>query len=183
MKHHDNLGISKRHNSTARHRSTNRGTIPKMKTLAPDKTENGMLVGLCRRRTRRDHLLLICQATVPTLMVLMTAVSCSAPTADMPQPRHRVIDRELPPSSRWTNEESQQLAQRGLDRRSILRWEQQRTSALSRVAKARAPDTTGASVSRRILRKPNPPPPLDAHAKERLFQEFLEWQRRQRDIP
>jgi hypothetical protein len=47
----------------------------------------------------------------------------------------------------------------------------------------RAPDTTGASLSHRILQKPNPPPRLDAAAKERLFQEFLEWQRRQGDMP
>lgn len=144
-----------------------------------------MLVRLCRPRTWIDHLLLICQATVPMLMVLMTAVSCSAPAADMRNPRYRVIDieRELPPSSRWTNEESRQVVQRGVDGRSILRREQQRTSALSRVAKVHAPDTTGASASHRILQKPNPPPRLDAEAKERLFQEFLEWQRRQQDMP
>jgi hypothetical protein len=73
-----------------------------------------MLVGLCRRRIRRDHLLLIGHAPVPALIVLMTAVSCSAPAADMPEPRHRVIERELQPSSRWTNEGGQRLVQRGL---------------------------------------------------------------------
>jgi hypothetical protein len=94
------------------------------------------------------------------------------------------MERELPPSSSWwTNEESQQPVQRGLDGRLMLRWEQQRTSALSRVAKVHAPDTTGASVSHRILQKPNPPPRLDTAAKERLFQEFLEWQKRQGDMP
>src|SRR5215470_2133722 len=142
-----------------------------------------MLVGLCRRGTMRDHLLLIYQATVPAVMLLMTCVGCSAPAADMPETRHQVIARQLPPSSRWTNEENGQLVQRGLDGQSIFRREQQRTSAPSRVAKVHAPDTTGASVSRRVLPKPNPPPSLDAEAKERLFQEFLEWQSRQRNMP
>jgi hypothetical protein len=131
----------------------------------------------------RDHLLLICRATVPALIVLMTAVNCSAPAADMPEPRHRVIEREPPPSRRWTNEESRRLVQQRLDRQSILRPEQQGASALSRVAKVRAPDTTGASLSHRILQQPNPPRRLDAAEKERLFQEFLEWQRRQGDMP
>jgi len=142
-----------------------------------------MLVGLCRRRIRRDHLLLICQAPVPALIVLMTAVSCSAPAADMPESRHRVIERELQPSSRWTNEGGQRLVQRGLGGQSILRREQQGASALSRAAKVRAPNTTGASVSRRISQKPNPTRRLDAAEKEWLFQEFLEWQRPQGDMP
>lgn len=142
-----------------------------------------MLIGLCRWRTRRDHLLLICQATVPALIVLMTAVSCSAPAADMRESRQGFIEREPQPSSRRTSEGGQRLVQRGLDGQSILRREQHEASALSRVAKVRAPDTTGASVSRRILQKPNPPPRLDAAARERLFQEFLEWQKRQGDIP
>jgi len=51
------------------------------------------------------------------------------------------------------------------------------------VAKVHAPDTTRASVSRRVLQKPNPPPSLDTEAKERLFQEFLEWQNRQGNMP
>jgi hypothetical protein len=113
----------------------------------------------------------------------MTAVSCSAPAADMPEPRHRVIERELQPSRRWTNEGGQRLVQRGLDGQSILRREQQGASALSRAAKARAPDTTGASVSQRILQKPNPTRRLDDAEKEWQFQEFLEWQRRQGDMP
>src|SRR5258708_14931799 len=98
-----------------------------------------MLVDFCRRRLRRDHVLLICQATVPMLMVLITAVSCSAPAADMPEPRHRVIEREPPPSRHWTNEESQRLVQQTLDRQSILRPAQQGASARSRVRDARAP--------------------------------------------
>src|SRR5262245_51145796 len=46
--------------------------------------ENGMLVELCRRSGRRGRLLVACQATVSTFVILMTTVSCSRP--DMPQP-------------------------------------------------------------------------------------------------
>jgi hypothetical protein len=137
-----------------------------------------MLVDLRRRGTRRDHLLLIGQVTVPTLIVLMTTVSCS----DMREPGHRVVERELPPSGRLADGENRQLVRRSFDRQPILGREQSKTSAPPKVAKAHAPARTGAPVSGRVLEKANTPPLLDAE-KEQLFQEFLEWRRRHSDTP
>jgi hypothetical protein len=135
-----------------------------------------MLVDLRRRGTRRDHLLLIGQVTVPTLIVLMTTVSCS----DMREPGHRVVEREL--AGRLAVRENRQLVRRSFDRQPILGREQSKTSAPPKVAKAHAPARTGAPVSGRVLEKANTPPLLDAE-KEQLFQEFLEWWRRHSDMP
>jgi hypothetical protein len=54
------------------------------------KGENGMLLDLLGGR--RDRLLFICQATVPVLIILITAVSCSGPAANMPPPVAGIVD-------------------------------------------------------------------------------------------
>jgi hypothetical protein len=128
-----------------------------------------MLVDLRTRGSWRDHLLLTCQAIVPTLLVLMTTVSCSAPATNGPEPRRGVVERELSFSGRLTDGENRQLAQRKLDVQQIRRQKQYRTSASPKV------------VSRHV-EKANTPPLLDAK-KEQLFQEFMEWRRRHRDRP
>jgi hypothetical protein len=51
-----------------------------------------------------------------------------------------------------------------------------------KVAKIRAPDAATAPASRRDLQKANTLPLLDRE-KEQLFEQFLEWRRRQKDIP
>ena len=58
-----------------------------------------MLVDLRERVGRRDSLLFSCKATVSTLMILVTTVSCSTPTADKPQPRSGIVEREQPRTS------------------------------------------------------------------------------------
>ena len=130
-----------------------------------------------RHRRRRHHLLLACQATIPTLAALMTAVSCS----DTREPRHEVVERALPLSGPLTDGDDGQLNRRSVDRQPILRREQPKTSALPKVAKVHAPATTGAPVSPRVLEKPKTPPPPDTE-KEQLFQEFLEWRSRRSDM-
>jgi hypothetical protein len=111
-----------------------------------------MLVDLRERVGRSGRLLFACKATVSTLMILVTTVSCSTPTADKPQSRAGIVERQ-----------------------------QLRTSASPKVATVPAPKAT--SVSRPASKKANTPPRLDTQREQQLFQEFLEWRRRQRDQP
>jgi hypothetical protein len=151
------------------------GTIPQRKTLVPRKMENGMVVD--RYRRMGEHLLLTCRATIPTLIVLMTAVSCS----DTREARHGDVERQLPPSGRLSDGEHGQLNRRSVDRQPILRREQLKTSARLKIARVHAPATTNAPVSRRVLEKSKTAPLPDAE-KEQLFQEFLEWRSRRGDM-
>ena len=109
-----------------------------------------MLVDLREQVGRRDRLHFACKATVSTLMILVTTVSCSTPTADKPQPRAGIVEREQP-----------------------------RTSASPKVATEYAPKATSKSVSRDASKKANTPPRLDAQKEQQLYQEFLEWRKRQ----
>ena len=61
--------------------------------------ENGILVELRERTRRRDRLLFACKATVSALMILVTTVSCSTPTADKPKPRGGIVERQQPRTS------------------------------------------------------------------------------------
>jgi hypothetical protein len=141
-----------------------------------------MFVDLRRRGNGRSRVLFTCQATVPMLIILMTSVSCSRPAADMPEPHYRMVERVLPFSSRLTDGENQQLAQRRVDGQPMLRAEQRRTSQPPQPAKVHAPETTRASPPRPASGKTNPPPLLNRE-KEQLFQQFLEWRSRQKDVP
>ncbi len=60
--------------------------------------------------------------------------------------------------------------------------ERHRTSSPPKVAKVHTPDTSSASAPRAASGKTNPPPLLDRE-KEQLFQQFLEWRKRQTDVP
>jgi hypothetical protein len=100
----------------------------------------------------------------------------------MQEPPYRVLERVLPFSSRLSDEENQQLAQRQVDEQSVRRAEQHRISPRPKVAKVHAPDTASAPASRRDLTRTNAPPLLDRE-KEQLFEQFLEWRSRQTDIP
>jgi hypothetical protein len=106
--------------------------------------ENGMLVDLHGRCVRKDGLPFTSQATVLTLTILLTTTSCSTTTADMPQPRAGIVEREQP-----------------------------RTSASPKVATVNAPKA----------KKANTPPRPDAQKEQQLFQEFLEWRKRQKNLP
>src|SRR4051794_35177127 len=55
--------------------------------------ENGVLVDL----RGRDSLL--CKATLSTLLILVTTVSCSTPTADMAKPGGGIVERQQPRTS------------------------------------------------------------------------------------
>jgi len=100
----------------------------------------------------------------------------------MPGPSYQIVERILPFSSRLSDEENRQLVQRRSGARPNLQQEQRRTSSPSKVAKVHAPDTRSASAPRPASGKTNPPPLLDRE-KEQLFQHFLEWRKRQTDVP
>jgi hypothetical protein len=140
--------------------------------------ENGMFVELRGRSGRRDRLLFTCQATVPTFVILMTTVSCSRP--DMPQPRAGIFEPLF--SSPVTDTANTRSVQRDEGQPKVQRV-QPRSSASPKVATVQAPKATGASVSRPASKKANTPPRLDAQREEQLFQEFLEWRKRQKDRP
>ena len=141
-----------------------------------------MRVDLRTRGTWRSRLCLTCQSTALTLMILVTFVSCSRPMANMPEPSYRVVQPELSFFSRLTDGDNQQLAQRRVDEQSVHRAEQHRALPRPKVAKVHAPDTATAPASRRDLLRANAPPLLDRE-KEQLFEQFLEWRSRQKDIP
>jgi hypothetical protein len=143
-----------------------------------------MRVDLRTRGTWRSRLCLTCQATALTLMILVTFVSCSRPMANMSEPQsYRVVQLpELSFFSRLTDGENQQLAQRRTDEQSVHRAEQHRALPRPKVPKVQASDTATAPASRRDLPRANTRPLLDRE-KEHLFEQFLEWRSRQKDIP
>jgi hypothetical protein len=144
--------------------------------------ENGMHVDLHGRGTSRNRLLLTGQAIVPMLIILTTSVSCSRRAAEMPEPPYRIVERILPFSSSLSDDENRQLVQRRSDAKPNLQQEQHRTSSPPKVAKVHTPDTSSASAPRAASGKTSPPPLLDRE-KEQLFQQFLEWRKRQTDVP
>jgi len=100
----------------------------------------------------------------------------------MPEPHYRIVERILPFSSRLSDDENRQIVQRRSDAKPNLHLEQHRTSSLSKLAKVHAPDTSSASAPRPAWGKMNPPA-LHDQKKEQLFQQFLEWRKRQTDVP
>jgi hypothetical protein len=94
----------------------------------------------------------------------------------MSEPPHRIVERILPFSGTSSDEENRQLVQRALQQ------EPHRPPSPPKVAKVHAPDTGSATAPRHALGKTNPPPLLDRD-NEQLFQQFLEWRKRQTDVP
>jgi hypothetical protein len=124
---------------------------------SPTKMESGMGVDLHRRGTSRNRLLLTGQAIVPTLIILMTSVSCSRRAAEMPEPPYRIVERILPSSSRLSDEENRQLGQGWSDAKPNPQQDQHRTSSSPYVAKVHASDTSSASAPRPASRKTETP--------------------------
>jgi hypothetical protein len=139
------------------------------------KTENGMLRG---RNGRRDRLLFTYKATVPTLIVVMTTMSCSRP--DMPQPRTGIFETffldPVPDAA------STRSAQRDEGQPKVQRA-RPKSSGAPKVATVHAPKTTSAPGPRPASKKANTPPRLDSQREQQqLFEEFLEWRKRQKDL-
>ena len=144
-----------------------------------------MLLDLSMRGGSRDRLLFTSRAILPTLIVFMTTVSCSRP--ELPQPYVEIVEPELlsPPV---TEAPRRKLVQ-GDEAHPKVRREQPKPSASRKVATSRkgatelAPNTTSPAVSGRAAKKAKTPPRPDPQTEEQLFQEFLEWRRRQTGLP
>jgi hypothetical protein len=136
--------------------------------------ENGMFVELCGQSGWRGRLLFTCQATVPALTIFVTTVSCSRP--DMPEQRVGIFE----PLFLSPVTETQQSVQRDKGRPKVQRV-QPRTPTSPKVATVHVPKATG--VSRPASKKASTSPRTDAQRQQQLFQEFLEWRRRQKDPP
>jgi hypothetical protein len=141
-----------------------------------------MHVDLHTRGTDRNRLLLTGQAIVPALIILTTSVSCAKRAAEMSESPFQIVERILPFSSSSSDEENRQLLQRRSDAKPHLHQEQHRPLSPPKVAKVHAPDTSSATAPRHASGNTNPPPLLDRD-KEHLFQQFLEWRKRQTDVP
>src|SRR5262245_1460972 len=143
--------------------------------------ENGMLVDLRGQGGSRDRILSICRATVPMLMILMTTVGCSRPT-DMPV---GIVDLF---SGRVTEAPNPQSVQRD-ETPPKVRRQQPKTSPSPKVATVHPPKTVQTpnaprrSVSPPAAKKTNTPQRADDQREQQLFQEFLEWRKRQKDLP
>jgi hypothetical protein len=109
--------------------------------------ENGVLVDL----RWRDSLLFACKATLSTLLILVTTVSCSTPTADMAKPSGGIVERQQP-----------------------------RTSSLPKLATVSTPKATSVSrpASKKANTPAEPHTQKDQQLFQE-FQEFLEWRRGQ----
>ena len=97
--------------------------------------------------------------------------------ADMPEPRHRAV--ELAPAfpSRIIGE-SEPMTQQRFDAQRTL-WKEPHGRNISKV---HLPTTTGAATSprpRSSQTSTTPPSAMTQKETEQLFQEFLEWQKRQ----
>jgi hypothetical protein len=147
--------------------------------------ENGMLLDLRVQDGSRDRVLFTSRAILPTVVILMTSMSCSRP--DLPQPYVEIVEPELF-SAPLTESPRRKLIQ-GDEAQPKIRREQPKRSALPKVATARknaterAPNPTSPAVSGRAAKKAKTPPRPDAQEEEQLFQEFLEWRRRQTNLP
>jgi hypothetical protein len=147
--------------------------------------ENGMLFDLRMRGGSRDRPPFASQTILPTLIILMTTAGCSRP--EIPQPRVGIVEFELFPGL-VTEVPKRQLVQEE-EAHPKIRRETPKTSvsrnvATSRkVATAHAPKATSPSVSGRVSKKANTPARPDAQSEQRLFQEFLEWRKQQKDLP
>jgi hypothetical protein len=156
--------------------------LPNVDVSSPTKSEGGMRVDLHKRGASRNRLLLTGRAIVPALIILTTSVSCSKRAAEMSEPPYRIVERILPFSSGSSDEENRQFVQRRPDAKPTLQQEQHRPPSLPKLAKVHAPDTSSVTAPHRASGKTNPPPLLDRD-KEQLFQQFLDWRKRQTDVP
>jgi hypothetical protein len=98
----------------------------------------------------------------------------------MPEPRVGIFGPLF--SSPVIDTADQQVVQRDKGQPKVQRV-QPRTSASPKVAAVHAPKATGASVSRHALKKAATPPRLNTQREQQqLFQEFLEWRKRQKNL-
>jgi hypothetical protein len=125
--------------------------------------ENGMLVELRERGTRRDCILFTLQAAAITLLILMTTVSCATFGFDERSPSFSLPFFDAP---------NEQSGQQGAGQPKVQRV-QLKNSTSPKIAKVNAPKT----------KKTNTPARVDAQEEQQLYQEFLQWQKSRKDQP
>jgi len=96
----------------------------------------------------------------------------------MPEPRVGIFEPLF--SSPVIDTANRPVVQRDKGQPKVQRG-QPRTAASPKVATVHAPKAT--SVSRPTSKKAATPPRLDTQREQRLFQEFLEWRKRQKNLP
>ena len=122
-----------------------------------------MLVELWERGTRRDCFRFTLQATVTTLLILMTTVSCSTLGFDERGPLFSLPFFDAP---------NQQSVQQG-EGKPKVQGVQPKSSTSPKIAKVNAPKTKNANTPARV----------DAQEEQQLYQEFLEWRKSQKGQP
>jgi hypothetical protein len=120
----------------------------------------------------------LCAAHVGTIVFVVAGCA-----ADMPERAHIVTERQLPTFARVDAEEIRPLVHLRFDPKQMLTKEHGSESQ-RHVAKVHLPVTTGLSIPPhpRSAEKMNTPS-FTATEKEQLFREFLQWQKRPRDVP
>jgi len=107
----------------------------------------------------------------------------------MPPPTPGILDQWF--SGSVTDPGNTQLVQPDEEQPKVQR-KQPKAAGSRKVAVVHAPNPTGTSVSRPAAKKANTPPSKKASARPRpdaqkeeqqLFQQFLEWRKRQKDLP
>jgi cell division septation protein DedD len=159
------------HNSTS---ASLCGTIPQQITLAPAKRGNGMPFDLLGGR--RNRILISSGATILALIIFISTVSCSGPRADLPLPIAEIVELFS-----GTESTKQQLVQQN-EAQSKVRRVQPKAST-SKAPTENAPKAASQSVARPAAKKANTSPASDAQSEQQLFQEFLEWRKRQKGQP
>jgi len=135
-----------------------------------------MLFDLRGRCGRRDRRFFTYRATVLAPIVLLTTVSCSTLPDDIQQPLLGFADFGFAECDLFSGLVTEE------DVLPNVRREQPSTSATPKVATVRAPNATSRSVPGDASKKANTPPPrLDTQKERQLFNDFLEWRRRQTD--
>jgi hypothetical protein len=122
----------------------------------------------------RDRLLFICQATVPIFVILLTAVSCSKP--DMPPQPAGIFEPWF--SAPVTDTANTPLVQ-SVEGQPKVQRARPKTSQPRVAAVVHTPKPTAKSASRLAPKKASAAPRTGAQTERQLFEEFLEWRKRQ----
>jgi hypothetical protein len=139
--------------------------------LASAKRGNGMRFDL--QGGRRNRILISSGATIPALIIFISTVSCSGPRADLPLPIAEIVEL-------FSGTETPRHLVQQNEAQSKVRRVQPKAST-SKAPTENAPKATSQSVAPPAAKKANRSPASDAQSEQQLFQEFLEWRKRQKD--
>jgi hypothetical protein len=152
------------------------GTILEQETLSPRKMETEMVADPLRRGNG-DRASPSCLAAVRATFVGIVVLTLASCASDEPRRADRITERQLPPPRHASDAASRSLLQRTSDMQRMPPKEANRNEAPGNTSKARLPLATSVSPRPRSSEKLNVGP-LSPAQKERLFEEFLQWQKR-----